>query len=83
MDKPSNRDWVSSILEDMEDLEINLEREDIKNMPKVKLKEYIHEKTKEAASKYLLNRKSSRNFYIHFLDQRILSMGEKGNFFGL
>ena len=29
MNKPSNRDWVSSVLEDMEDLEINLEIEDI------------------------------------------------------
>ena len=61
MNKPSNRDWVSSVLEDMEDLEIDLEIEDIRNMPKVKFKEYINEKVKEAAFKYLLNRKSSRN----------------------
>ena len=41
---PSHNDWVSSVLEDLEELEIALEIQEIKVMPKVKVKEYVNEK---------------------------------------
>ena len=40
---PSHNDWVSSVLEDLEELEIALEIQEIKVMPKVKVKEYVNE----------------------------------------
>ena len=57
MNHPINKDWVSTVLEDMEDLKINLEIEDIKHMTKTKFKEYVNEKVREAAFLYLMNRK--------------------------
>ena len=37
MNKPSQKDWDSSVLEDMEDLKTNLEIKNTKNMHKLKL----------------------------------------------
>ena len=61
MNKPSNKDWVSTVLVDMEDLKIDLELEDMKKIPKSKFKEYINEKVRGAAFEYLLDKKLSRN----------------------
>ena len=61
MNKPSNKDWVSTVLVDMEDLKIDLELEDIKKIPKSKFKEYTNEKVRGAAFEYLLDKKLSRN----------------------
>ena len=58
---PVNKDWVSTVLEDMEDFKIDLELEDIKHMTKTKFKEYVNEKVRGAAFLYLMNRKISRN----------------------
>ena len=41
INRPSNRNWVSSVLKDMEDLKDFLEIEGIKKMPKLKFKEYV------------------------------------------
>ena len=61
MNFPSHNDWVSSVLENMEELEIGLEIEDIQVMSKVKFKEYVNENVSETAFKYLTKRKASRN----------------------
>ena len=61
MNFPSHNDWVSSVLEDMKELEIELEIEDIQLMPKVKFKEYVNEKVSKSAFKYIMKRKASRN----------------------
>ena len=41
MNFPRHNDWVSSVLEDLIELEISLEIEDIKVMPKQKFKDYV------------------------------------------
>lgn len=38
LNSPSNKDWVSSVLDEMIQLEINLELEDKKYMKKISLK---------------------------------------------
>ena len=52
MNFPSHNDWVSSVLENMEELEIGLEIKDIQVMPKVKFKEYVNENVSETAFQY-------------------------------
>ena len=44
---------MSSVLEDLIELEISLEIEDIKVMPKIKFKDYVNETISKAAFKYL------------------------------
>ena len=61
MHHPVNTDWVSTVLEDMEDLEIDLELEDVKHMTKTKFKEYVYKKVRGPAFLYLMNKKIPRN----------------------
>jgi hypothetical protein len=61
MNFPRHNDWVSSVLEDLIELEISLEIEDIKVMSKQNFKEYVDETISNAAFKYLMQKKVSRN----------------------
>ena len=61
MNLPRHNDWVSSVLEDLIELEISLEIEDIKIMPNIKFKDYVNETISEAAFNYLMKRRVSRN----------------------
>ena len=61
MKSPSHNDWVSSVLEDMIQLEINLELEDIKYMKKEKYRTFVNDKVQQKAFEFLVERKSSRN----------------------
>jgi hypothetical protein len=60
MKTPSHNDWVSSVLEEMIELEIDLEIEDIKYMKKEKFKALVKEKVQKKAFQYLLEKKASR-----------------------
>ena len=60
MKTPSHNDWVSSVLEEMIELEIDLEIEDIRYMKKEKFKALVNEKVQEKAFQYLLEKKASR-----------------------
>ena len=51
---PRNKDWVSSIKEDLKQLEINLIFVQIEEMGKFTYKRLIKKKTKESAFKYLI-----------------------------
>ena len=61
MKTPSHNDWVSSVLEEMIELEIDLEIEDIKYMKKEKVKALVNEKVQEKAFQYLLEKKASKS----------------------
>ena len=56
-----HNDWVTSVLEDFIELEISLEIEDIKVMPKIKFKDFVNETISKAAFNYLMKRRVSRN----------------------
>ena len=58
---PRNKDWVSSIKEDLKQLEINLIFVQIEEMGKFTYKRLIKKKTKESAFRHLIERKSHRN----------------------
>ena len=57
---PTQKDWVSQVLEDMENLSIHLEIEDIKNMKKPCFKKIVKEAVRKEAFLYLIGRKESR-----------------------
>ena len=45
MNSPTQNDWVSSVLEEQEELEINLELEEIEEMSKNRFKSIVKEKS--------------------------------------
>ena len=57
---PTNNDWVSTVLEDLEILDFQLETRDIKEMKKVQFKAIVKEKVKSGAFQYLLNNNAGR-----------------------
>lgn len=60
LSNPSHRDWVSQVLDDLEELDLNLELEQIENMKREKFKILLKEAIKHKAFSYLLERKRGR-----------------------
>ena len=60
LEKPTYRDWVSQVLEDLEDLNIDMELEDIEMMKKEKFKSIVKEEIKKKTFQYLLEKKEER-----------------------
>ena len=58
---PTPRDWVSQVLEEIEDLSLNLEIEEIEVMKKVSFKKMVKEAIRKKAFSYLLKKKEGRN----------------------
>ena len=58
---PTTHDWVSTVLEDLEELDINIEIGDIKDLKKGKFKAIVKEKVTNGAFQYLLKKKEARN----------------------
>ena len=61
MKSPSKDDWISQVLKEQDEFEINLELNEIQCMSKLKFKSLVQEKVKEKAFKYLMNKKDSRD----------------------
>ena len=57
MKSPTQNDWVSTALEDIEELEINLELEEIEEMSRERFKSIVKEKVKIKAFEYLIKEK--------------------------
>ena len=57
MRNPTKGDWVTSILEDIEDLEIGLDLEEVKNMSKNQFKKIVKEKVAQKALFFLVKKK--------------------------
>ena len=57
MRNPSKGDWVTSILEDIEELEIGLDLEEVKNISKNRLKKTVKEKVVQKALSFLVKKK--------------------------
>ena len=60
MKSPNTNDWVSTMLEDQEELGIDLGLQEIKAMTKSRFSSLVREKTQEQALFYLLEKKHSR-----------------------
>ena len=60
LEKPTQKDWASQILEDLVVLEINLELEDIEEMKKDKFKNIVKEAVRKKAFSYLIKMKNDR-----------------------
>ena len=60
MEFPTQNDWVSTVLEDLVELEISLELEEIEKMSKERYKSLIQEKVRFKAFEYLLSKKEAR-----------------------
>ena len=57
MNSPTHKDWVSTVLEDLEELDFHIEIGEIKDMKKERFKRMVKEKVKFAALQYLLKKK--------------------------
>ena len=62
---PSKNDWIQTVLEDMKDLKIDLEIEEIENIPVETYKDLIRSKIQEGALEYLNNQKSKHSKVLH------------------
>ena len=60
MENPNKNDWVTSVLQDLEDANINMERFEIENISEDKLKNICKEKVKTMAYEYLMKIKEHR-----------------------
>ena len=60
MNFPTQHDWVSTILEELNELEIDLELEEIELLSKEKFKSIVNEKVEAKAFEYLINKKDER-----------------------
>ena len=60
MYNPTSQDCVSTVLEDIEELDIQLELRSIKDMSKVKFKNIVKEEVKFGAFEYLMDYKAAR-----------------------
>ena len=84
---PTPKDWVTQVLEDIENLSIELEIEEIKIMKKSTFKKIVKKAVHEKAFSYLQERKNSRNsdnakgkklIYSEFVMAEYLCPGEEG-----
>ena len=60
MYNPTSQDWVFTVLEDIEELDMQLELWSIKDMIKVKFKNIVKEEVKFGAFEYLMDKKAAR-----------------------
>ena len=60
MNSPTHKDWVSTVLGDLEELEIDIEIGEIKDMKKEKFKIIVKDKVMNGAFQYLLKKKAER-----------------------
>ena len=60
LNSPTSQDWVVTVLQDIEELDIQLELGSIKDMKKVKFKNIVKEKVKCGAFEYLMDKKAAR-----------------------
>ena len=61
LNNPTKGDWATEVLQDIEYLDLNLDLEDIKNMPKSSFRKIVKTKTTQKALKFLLEKQGSRN----------------------
>ena len=57
---PTQNDWVSSVLEELDKLVIDFELEQIENMSKEKYKSIVKERVELIAFEYLIDKKEGR-----------------------
>ena len=60
MNSPTYKDWVSTVLGDLEELDIDIDIGEIKDMKKEKFKRIVKEKITNGAFQYLLKKKGER-----------------------
>ena len=60
MNSPTYKDWVSTVLGDLEELDIDIDIGEIQDMKKDKFKKIVKEKITNGAFQYLLNKKGER-----------------------
>ena len=60
MKSPTQNDWVSTALEDLEELEINLDLEEIEEMSRERYKSIVKEKVEIQAFEYIIKKKGER-----------------------
>ena len=58
--EPVRRDWASTVMSDLSELEINLSLEEIKNMTKMKFSRIIKIKSKKNALSYLIRKQGKK-----------------------
>ena len=56
---PTQGDWATSVIEDIDELELGLQLDDIKNMTKNSFRKIVKEKVEQKALEYLVNMKES------------------------
>ena len=61
MKSPTQNDWVSTALEDLEELEINLDLEEIEEMSRERYKSIVKEKVEVKAFEYLIKRREKEH----------------------
>merc|ERR1712240_489546 len=66
LEKPTRRDWASSCLKDLENINLKLTLEQIKSMKKEKYKSIVKERVSEAALKYLINKQGKKGREIKY-----------------
>ena len=59
LNNPTKGDWATEVLQDIEYLDLNLDLEDIKNMPKSSFRKIVKTKTTKKALKFLLEKQGS------------------------
>ena len=64
--KPSRGDWASSCLSNLEELDISISLEEIKNLSKYKFKNILSEKIETAAFRYLVKRRGFKGSNIEY-----------------
>ena len=52
-------DWVTSVMEEMKELELGLHLDDIKNMTKNSFRKFVKEKVQQKALEYLISKKET------------------------
>ena len=60
LQNPTQKDWGSEVNKDIEELNMGIMIEDIKNMPKNSFKKMVKTKVNESAFKYLISKKKSK-----------------------
>ena len=68
---PSKNDWVQTVMEDMKELNIDLEIEEIENIPVETYKDLIRSKIQEGALEYLNNQKSKHSKVLHIMHDKM------------
>ena len=65
-EKPVRRDWASTVVCDLKELEINLSLEEIKNMTKTKFFRILKIKLKKNALSYLIRKRGRKGGEIRY-----------------